>query len=300
MLHSNLAYLEWLKGNIAEAIVLSEKSISLGAKRNFNWSVYRQLTNLATYVSANGEYNKAKKYLYESLDLRKKHSNPIEPIMGYYYLIRFLEQQFQLSNDKNNLIEAQKLIEEAGAISSKFSSNPTVVNYVKLSKALLDKHGRLSQKNNSYNVIKSMITRYPSNINLKLDLVELLIDEAKISDNEEIITEIDDLIESIQKLGLYKIGGSPTSFINIQILVARYQYYIKENVKEGISTLEQALELIEKFNLAFLNNKITNEIAKMTNEMKRFENQDVSDIKEKLSKQELRDYLILAKNMQGL
>lgn len=140
------SYLEFLSGNLEKDIELSTKLIIECKENDFTWGMYRSLSQLANYLTANGQFKEAEKLHIESLEYRKKHSNPVEATMGYYYLIRLLTVEFQLTNDDSSLIKAREFFSELKLLSAKFPGNITVTNFTKISEALLGKFGRLKDR----------------------------------------------------------------------------------------------------------------------------------------------------------
>ena len=175
---NNLAYLEYLSGNIDKAIALCNNIIEEGKEHDFTWGMFRSMSQLADHLMAKGQLQEAKQLHIQSLGYRKQHSNPVEATLGYYNLIRLLTIEYQLTNNVSLVLQAKDFFSQMTLLSNKYPSNVTVTNYTKINGALIGKFGRLKDRANAIQIFEKMIDLYPKYYNFKLDLLELLFEEA--------------------------------------------------------------------------------------------------------------------------
>ena len=88
-----------------------------------------------------------------------------------------------------------------------------------------------------------------------------------MSNDSEIISQIDTLIEGLSSIGLFTSNTTPSRYIQLQIFISRYEMFVKGN--------------IDQINL---------EIDKITKKAKQWEISDLS-LQERLKKGEIDKYI---------
>jgi tetratricopeptide (TPR) repeat protein len=286
----NLANLEAMRGNLDKAINLKFDSIKKNQENNFTWGVYRGITHLASYLLEKNDLKKARDYHLQSLEMRKQHSNPIEQIMGYYELIRHLTVEFSLNFDKDVLVQAKNYFQEMLSVNGKFHDNITVTNFTKISDAIIKKYGRLKDRGEALTILEQLVELYPRFTIFKIDIIEILLEDAQLSNDPEIIIELDNKIEEISKLGLFQNNGSPSKYIQYQIIVARYIFYLKNDPTKALEILLNSLDIIEPFNLVLLKDQVKIEIEKINQQKKQWDGNSTS-IQDRIREGEINDYV---------
>ena len=296
----NKAKLSYVQGNLNKSIYFAEIGLKYCNENSFGWGVSLLKTSLAMYYAEKGENEIAKQYFLDLIPLKKITLNPFHIVYSYYSLIRFLTNSYQLTNDYSNIQEAKTFFKEVKDIVSKYIDNRNVENYLKICEGIILKFGRFKDKYRAYEILKEMSSFYSHNlisIQLKFDLIELQIDEAKSNLSNldvlnEIINELDGLITDIKNQGiLYTRKGSIIKYIQHQILVSRYYFYIKGKSQEAIEILISGNKELEKYDLPELKKKVELEINKITHQVKTYTNQSVQ---ERLNKNEIDIYFNLA------
>jgi hypothetical protein len=286
----NLSFLEAMRGDLDKAIKIKLDSIKKNQENNFLWGVYRGKTVLASYLLEKGEIKQAKDLHLQSLEIRKQHDNPIEQVMGYYELIRHLTIEFRLNFDRDILTQAKRYFQEMEKVRAKYQNNITVANFTKISDAIIKKYGRLRERGEALSILEDLVDSYPSWSIFKIDIIEILLEDAQLSNDPEIIEELDNKIDEISKIGLFQNNGFPAKYIQYQILVSRYTFYIKNEPNIALEILFNSLEMIEPCDLVLLKNQVKNEIEKINQQKKQWDGHSAS-IQDRIREGEINDYV---------
>lgn len=292
--------ISFLRGNIDDAIanlsLALEKETMKAFPRLFNFK-----NGLARLYDQKGEFEKAKELLVESIIERKEEGEPIFILVGYAAIIRFLTNRYQTSSNPEYITEANEYLNEVDKLGSTQSNNFKVPDYVKACKAIVLKFGRLSDRLLAYEIFKDLLTKFPNNSIYISDLIELLIDEAKlISSNpdalQEIINELDSLIKRLASFGIFNsTNDNIIDYIQRQILLAKYDFYIKGRPDNAIRILEHSLKQLDAYNLPNLKMKVNKEIDNIITQTEILTSQT---LQERLKNREFEDYMKYAIQMK--
>lgn len=299
---SGKANLCYMKGELDEAIRLTEICLDNDKMYRNSKMAYHYLGLLALYYEEKGDFIKANQLFKESISKRKKLLDLSIIIMGYYNMIRFLTNRYKISSDYNYIIQANSILQDVKQLRSKNPENFKVIDYSKICEALLLKFGRLTERTKAYEIFKEIIKIFPTNTQFIFDLFELLIDEAKFNVSSPqvltaVINELDDLIKRLETFGkFFTVDGNIINYVQRQILISRYDFYIKGKKEEAIITLRNTLNQIDQYELPEVKIKLQTEINKITDQLKLVKDQS---LQERIKKVEIEDYFKQALQMKN-
>lgn len=271
-LFENLASIYYTKGNLPTALQYLKENLEFSYINRYYWGISRLKRSMGNLYEELGEFKLAEQQYKESLEVRKYFSNPINEVLAYYNLIKFFINRYHVTRDMQYLDEAKKKLFTMKN-DLQYNDNKMEHNFELICEALILKYGRMSDRSQSYKILKQMIPNYPYLHELQMDLIELLLDEAKINKNnsktlKDVINELDNLMNNLKEIKLYSHRMNIITFINYQILISKYLISIKGKISEGLEVLNFAGQELHKFDLPLLKKRINNELEVIKNQMK--------------------------------
>ena len=137
------------------------------------------------------------------------------------------------------LQKAEQILSEFTKLLESYPDDPTIKNYTNFYQACIFKFGNFNKKARAADTFEEVIKFYPHNWSFVSEYLELLFDDYLVSEDEETISKIDLLITKIYLLitKIYDIPLTITSidsFVEQQIILSKYQFYIKKEINEAI------------------------------------------------------------------
>jgi len=167
-----------------------------------------------------------------------------------------------------------------------YPNDSRIGNLAKLSQATLLKYGSLPKRVNASELFDELLDYFPFFI--AREYLDLLFDDLTISQDQETLEKVDFLMNNyIDKPLSY---NHIINYVSQQILLARYNFFIKNKINMALEILIEAQERISKLKIENLNSKIDNELKRFKKERIKWENLDIS-IKERIEKSEFQKYI---------
>ena len=289
----NLCQLNMQKGDFKKAFEINEKSYNLCKKFNYFPGVYMSLGGKGDFFYEEGKYNEALKSYQESLIYRKQHNDPLEVCIGYLDIFWLYYQNFKLTKEKDNFKKAEEIFLELKKLHDQYSDNKTITNYTKVADARLLKYGNFTKRAKSVLLFEELIKIWPYNFDNVKEYLELLFEDFLLSEDKETIEKIDLLMKKVIELPLSI--NSINSYVLQQLTLARYQFFIKDDIEIAFKILNDAKEKISPYKIERYNSQIENEIINFKHDRTKWEKADYS-IKERIMKSEFQKYIQEALN----
>lgn len=289
-LMGSLSWLNFLKGDLRNAREYNNKSLK-SAKRDNNLPVIIYgLMRKALLLQGEGNYNDPLKAYQEGLVYRKQHGNPLEIFWGYFNIFDFYYKRFKITRDKAFFTQAEQTLTDLQELRKTHSDNKVIVSYTDYAQALIFKFGNIRKKGKAIDIIEELVDAYPNEIGMTLELLELLFEDFFLSEDPDIIDQIDRLMEKVNQIPLRNNPQAIFSFISQQIILAKYIYYIKGHASVALNILYNAKDHINTYKLDNLVNELDAEIEVLEKELTRWDNVDMS-IKERIKSSEFNKYI---------
>lgn len=294
-LMNNLSFLNFLKGDLHAAKEYNKKSLKI-AKQDNNLSVITYgLTRKAMHLEVEGNYDDAFKAHQDSLIYRKQLNEPFIYFSGYYYIFHFYYSRYKVTRNKEFLALANKAFIDLQELSRIHSDNKTIVNLTTFAKSLILKQGSIVKKGKAISILQKLIEEDSSNIFLSLELLEVLFEDAVLSDDEDTISQIDEIMLKLAKIPLRNNPQAIFGFISQQIIIAKFHYYIKGDLSLALEILNDTKDRMKVYQLHNLGKQIENEIDMLHGELTKWDHVDTS-IRNRIKKSEFGKYITQALN----
>ena len=293
----NLLHLHFQKGEIKKAIELNEQLFKVSSKFNDIVGIYGSLEHQGDLCYAEGNYQKALEAYQESLTYRKAHTDGLELFKGYGKKFNFFYQSYKISKDKDTLQKAEQVLSECTKLHESYPDDETIKNYTNFYQACIFKYGSLNKRAKAGDIFEELIKLYPYTWQFVGEYLELLFEDYLVSEAEETISKIDALITKIYDIPLSIT--SIDSFVHQQLILSKYQFYIKNDITEAFELLNKAKEKIAPYKLEFLNSKLDSNLKSFRQDREKWDNIDIT-IKERIKKSEFDKYIQEALKMKIL
>ena len=185
--------------------------------------------------------------------------------------------------------EINRLIDDLKKISNQHPDDKTIKNNSIFSEACVLKYGNLNKRAKSVTMFEDLIKSYPYDFTYAMEYLELLFEDFMISQDTETVEKIDLLMKTIVNIPL--TVNSIYSYVYQQIVLARYQFYVKNNISLSFEILTRAKDELSKFNIENINLKLDVELERMKSDRNLWDKFDLS-IKERIEKSELKKYIL--------
>ena len=182
----------------------------------------------------------------EALDYRKKHNDPLEISKGYSEIFDFHYKRFKTTRNKEFLNNAEEIIDDLKKISNQHPDDVTIKNNSIFAEACFLKYGNLNKRAKSVTMFEKLVKSYPYDFTYAMEYLELLFEDFLISQDAETVDKIDILMKTIKNIPL--TVNSIYSYTYQQIVLARYQFYVKNNISLSFEILSKTKDEFSKFN----------------------------------------------------
>ena len=283
----SMAQIHIFKGDLDRGIMLYEQSLTIFNDLNIKRWVGNILNNLGEAYRQKGELDRALECLEQGLALYDASGN-LKRIASYYdYLIQILIE-------RGDLEKAQKFLQRYEQLNTQLKDKHHNLIY-QLDKALLLKtSNRARNRAKAEEILNQILEDEDSDFELMLkaltNLCELLITELRMTNDLEVLEEINPLIDRLSDIA--EKTGSYSILCESYIFQAKLSL-LTFNIKKAQQFLIKSQELAERFGLKLLAIKISEEHDELLKQLTLWENlkDSNSSLKERMEFAQLNDQM---------
>ena len=267
-----------LKGEIKKSRNYTEQSLAFAEKTGFKQMITSNLNNIAMSFIYQGDFDKSLPYLEHSLEIAKELRNN-------WFISATISSIIEALVYKGDVERAQRYLGQLEEINDK-EDNKTIDLAYRYSKARVLKaspriHNRAKAEELFKQIIQEEMLLSETTINALLSLCELLLDELRITNETEVLKELQKVIS--QLLDIAESTGSYWVLAETYTLQGKLAL-LTLDLKGARRLLTQAQQIAEKHGMNLLAGKISIEHDNLLKELNKWENlkdQDVS-LKERM------------------
>ncbi|MHA1509579.1 MAG: tetratricopeptide repeat protein, partial [Promethearchaeota archaeon] len=261
------------KGEFKKSLKYTEQSLAIAEKTGHKQMISGNLNNIANIFMYHGDFDKALTYLEHSLEIAKE--------IGNNWLISgFTGSIIEALVYKGEVENAQRYLEHLEEINDK-EDNKTIDLTYRYCKAIIMKtspriHNRGKAEEFFKQIVQEEMIRGEITINALLNLCDLLLDELRITNEIEVLNELENFIT--QLLDIAESTGSYWVLAETYTLQGKLAL-LALDLKEARRLLTQAQQIAEKHGMHRLAGKISIEhdnLLKELNTWKNLKEQDIS------------------------
>ncbi len=265
-----------LKGEYKKSLKYTEQSLAIAEKTSNKQMLTSNLGNLAGIFIYQGDFDKALTYLERSLEIGKETGNNW---FISYTIINIIEALVY----KGEVERAQRYLEQLEEINDK-EDNKTIDLLYRYIKAIVLKtspriHNRAKAEELFKQIIQEEMIHSETTIYALLNLCELLLDELRITNEIEVLNELENIIT--QLLDIAEKTNSFWILAETYVLQAKLAL-LTLDLKDARRLLTQAQKIAEKQGMHRLAAKISIEHDELLQKLNIWEN--LKESKEVLSK----------------
>ena len=283
-----LEYLYIQKGELQKAIECTENAYIISKKFNYYLGIYLSLGIKGDLFYEEGKYNKALESYQESLKYRKQYNDPLEIFKGYVNIFFLLYQNYKRTKEKEHFKKTEEILLELKKFNEQYPDDKTIKNMTKYSEARLLKYGNITKQAKAVLLFEELMKIYPNNVDIVKEYLELLFDDFLKSEDQDTIDKIDALMKKVFSFPLF--FSSITNFVHQQIIIAQYQYFIKNDIESAFKIINDANEKILPLNIEHYSSQLEHELINFKNNRSIWEKADYS-VKERILKSEIDKYI---------
>ncbi len=254
------------KGEIEKSIILYEKNIDLFKKIGNKFGVAGTLNNLSWCYRSIGDFKRALECIESSIKLHNEIGNLRAVANNYDFLIRILI-------DKGDLEQARNALEQFEHMKNQLNDKQTDLTYMFDKALVLKTSTRSRDRGKAEEILKNIIEDetifYSITKDALLNLCELLLTELRITNDLEVLEEINSF--TAQLLEIAEKSHSFSLFAEIYFLKAKLSL-LTLDVKTARRFLTQAQKIAERFGLNQLATKISSEHKNLLDQLSTWEN----------------------------
>jgi tetratricopeptide (TPR) repeat protein len=273
-----LGVIYFLKGEYTKSLRYTEQSLAIAEKTGNKQMISSNLNNIANLFIYQGDFDKALMYLERSLEIAKE--------IGNNWLISgFTCSIIEAFVYKGEVEQAQRYLEQLEEINDKVDNKTIDLGY-RYSKAIILKtspriHNRAKAEEIFKQIVQEEMIHSETTINALLNLCELLLDELSLTNEIEVLNELENFIT--QLLDIAENSGSYWVLAESYALQGKMAL-LALDLKGARRLLTQAQQIAEKQGMNLLAGKISIEHDNLLKELSKWKNlqgQDVS-LKERM------------------
>lgn len=282
-----LGSIELLGGNLDQGLKYHEQALSKTSLKYLRLAIYNNIGNI---FSQKGDLENALKYLKKGLNLAKEVKNTYILTSTIGSIIEILVIMDEIEEAENYLLKLKEICEK--------DKNEVADNQYLLCKALVLKTSpRIQKRAKAQKILEQIIQEGAlsgeNTIKALINLSELLIDELRMTNNIEILNELDLLIS--QLLNIAKKRNSFWILTETYLLQAKLSL-LTLDLKKSRKLIAKAQQTAEKHGLNLLAGKISLEHDKLLKELHLWESlEESATIQERIKLANLTEQL---ENMQ--
>jgi len=251
--HFNLGFTYHLKGEIVEALSHYELALSYFEKTNNSFSSLGILNNLALLYRTQGKLDKSIELLSKCIKLSEESKNN-------WSKVGFNVSMVEVLLDKGDIEKAKKYSDRVKQMRDIEKTPYINRDYTYTEALILKKSPRIQNRAKAENLFKSLIQDENTVFEIKIEglihLCDLLIDELKLTQEIEIVKEIEPLIKKL--LYLTERSHSYWYYAETYVLQARLAL-LTLDIKNARQLLTKAQDIAEKYGFDPLVRKISSE-----------------------------------------
>jgi len=256
-----MAMVHILKGELDKSIILYERSLTIFNDFNNKSMVASILNPLGEAYRQRGELDRALECLEQSLAIYEESGNLRSIVMVHDYLIQILI-------DKGDIERAQIYLHDLEQLNSQLKDKQFNLMYLFDKAILLKTSPRISNKGKAEEILKGILeeedTTYELVIRALLNLCELLLTELRITNDLEVLDELNQFIARL--LDIAEKSHSYSILCETLLIQAKLAL-ISLNLEKAQRLLTQGQKIAEKFGLNRLAMSISEEHDKLLNEL---------------------------------
>ena len=284
----NLTHLNVQKGDIKKAMEYNEEFGKISKEFLDIIGLYFYLSVKGDLFYEEGKYNEALEFYKESLIYRKQYNNPLEIVKGYLDMFFLNYQNYKVTKEKEYFKKAEEENLEIKKINEEYPDHVLIKNFAYYAEARLLKFGNVVKRAKSVRLFDELVKTWPKNFDIVKEYLEFLIEDFLISEDQETIEKIDFLMKEVIDLPLS--FNSINSYVSQQIILARYKFFIKDDVDSAFEILIEAKEKILPYKIEHRNSQLENELNNLRTERDKWERVDFS-LKERMEKSDFKKYI---------
>ena len=269
----SLGIIYFMKGEFKKALKYTEQSLVFAEKTGFKQMISSNLNNLANIFTYQGDFNKSLTYLERSLEVAKEIENN-------WFISSAIGSIIEALVYKGDVERAQRYLEQLEEINNKEDNISIDLTY-RNHKAIVLKaspriHNRAKAEELFKQIVQEEMIHGETTINALVNLCELLLDELRITNEIEVLSELENVIT--QLLDIAESAGSYWVLAETYTLQGKLAL-LTLDLKEARRLFSQAQQIAEKQGMDRLAGKISIEHDNLLNELNKWENlkdQDVS------------------------
>jgi tetratricopeptide (TPR) repeat protein len=248
-----MAMVHILKGELDNSIILYERSLTIFNDFNNKSMVASILNPLGEAYRQRGELDRALECLEQSLAIYEESGNLRSIVNVHDYLIQILI-------DKGDIERAQIYLHDLEQLNSQLKDKQFNLMYLFDKAILLKTSPRISNKGKAEEILKGILeeedTTYELVIRALLNLCELLLTELRITNDLEVLDELNQFIARL--LDIAEKSHSYSILCETLLIQAKLAL-ISLNLEKAQRLLTQGQKIAEKYGLDLLAKKISNE-----------------------------------------
>ena len=217
-------------------------------------------------LSHEQRYEDLENNLVNQVELARDHKNDLKTSYKELDIFRFYINRFKSTENNEFLVKAKKTKERLQILTDN-SDDIRINRRNDHAKAILLSLGSLKQKAKGVEIYEDLIKIYPYYASLKLELIDLYWDDLKYDVDGESKKQIDQLLAQLESYANVQQNDPDNSQISIQILLAKYDFYINQNKDKAIDTLYVIQTKAHSDGKKLLEEKVTNEIKLLENDL---------------------------------
>jgi len=261
-----MAVVHKFKGDLDRSIMLYEQGLTIFNDLNNKYMVAWILSSIGEAYIQRGELDRALEFLKQSLALYEESGN-LRGMAGVNgYLIQTLI-------DKGDLERAQQSLHRFDQLNKQLKIKQFNIRYLYYKALILKTSPRALNRGKAEEILKQILKDEDSNFGLILkaliNLCELLLTELRMTNDLEVLEEINPLID--QLLEIAEKSHSYSILCETHLLQAKLSL-LTFDVKRAQRFLTQAQEIAERFGLKLLAIKISNEHDDLLKQLNMWEN----------------------------
>ncbi|MFX0066021.1 MAG: tetratricopeptide repeat protein [Candidatus Hermodarchaeota archaeon] len=252
------------QGELDSAIELYKRSLALFKEHSHKESRAGSYVSLGEIYHIKGWFDLALDYYQKSLDLSSKELETVTPL---FKLIK-------LSIDTNMLEQGQAYLHQLEQIKEKFKDIKLVDQFYRVAQAMLLKtSNRVIQKGKAQELFQQVaeekIINHELTIQAVLNLSELLLDELRMSGNEEVLKEVNTWSNKL--LELAQAQNSHSLLVETYLLQSNLAL-LELDTNRAQELLSQAQHLAEEKGLGQLATRSSTEYNSLVNQIRSWKN----------------------------
>ena len=249
----NIGTIYLIKGDLKTAEEIFQESIEIFLEIGIKLNIAENLSRLAEISYKKEDYNQAMNNLLQALELTKDLKNYLQSTEILLHLVLTSTLLGKRKQAKEYLIQ----LEEVNKNSNNLQINQ---RYLLANAFYLKSSSRIKDKMIAMDIFETIensdIIEYKITVDAMLNLCELLLEELKISEDKEVFSEINSIIDRL--LEIAKEQNSPYLFSESYKLKAK-AHLLDFNIREALKLLTNAQQYAEINGVEVLAKRISQE-----------------------------------------